>query len=66
MSQRAKPLGAVGVLVAPVLLLLTAGQSDGAATMPSCPATKLTRTGNQTSQLNRSATDSTWNLTGTV
>jgi hypothetical protein len=66
MSKRTKLVGAVTMLAAPVLLVLTAGQSVSATTMPSCPATTLTKTGNQTSAVNRAATNATWNLTGAV
>lgn len=67
MSKRMKLVGAVSVLAAPVLLVLTAGPSQSATAMPSCPSTAtLTKAGSQTSYINQTNTNQTWNLTGAV
>ena len=67
MSKRMKLVGAVSVIAAPVLLVLTAGPSQSATAMPTCPASaSLTMSGNQTSYINKPNTNQTWNLTGAV
>ena len=67
MSKRMKLVGAVSVIAAPGLLVLTAGPSQSATAMPTCPTTaSLTMSGNQTSYINKPNTNQTWNLTGAV
>jgi hypothetical protein len=67
MSKRMKLVGAVSVIAAPGLLVLTAGPSHSATAMPSCPTTAtLSKTGSQTSYINKPNTNLTWNLTGAV
>lgn len=67
MSKRMKLVGAVSVLAAPVLLVVTAGPSQSATAMPTCPTTAaLTKTGTQTGYINQTNTNQTWNLTGAV
>ena len=67
MSKRMKLVGAASVLAAPVLLVLTAGPSQSATATPTCPATAtLTKAGIQTSYINQTNTNQTWNLTGAV
>ena len=67
MSKRTKLVAAVSVLSAPVLMVLTAGPSQSATTMPSCPTTaSLTKAGSQSSYINQTNSNQTWNLTGAV
>ena len=67
MSKRMKLVGAASVIAAPVLLVLTAGPSQSATAMPTCPTTAtLTKAGAQTSYINQTNTNQTWNLTGAV
>ena len=67
MSKRMKLVAAVSVLAAPGLLVLTAGPSQSATTVPTCPATSLTKTaGTQSGYINQTNNNQTWNLTGAV
>jgi len=67
MSKRMKLVAAVSVLAAPGLLVLTAGPSQSATTVPTCPATSLTKTaGSQSGYINQTNNNQTWNLTGAV
>ena len=67
MSKRMKLVAAVSMVATPGLLVLTAGPSESATAMPSCPATAtLSKTGSQTGYINKPSTNQTWNLTGAV
>ena len=67
MSKRMKLVAAVSVLAAPGLLVLTAGPSQSATTVPTCPATSFTKTaGSQSGYINQTNNNQTWNLTGAV
>jgi hypothetical protein len=54
---------ALAVLV-PATLVATTPASSGAVSVPGCPAVSLTRTGPQSSELRKTATDATWDLRG--
>ncbi|MEO5709632.1 MAG: hypothetical protein ABIQ59_07410 [Nocardioidaceae bacterium] len=56
----------IAALAAPALLVMTAGESTGAAGVPTCPASTLTRTGAQKTAVNQVNNAGTWNLTGAV
>ena len=62
--------GLTAVLVAPLLGGLAVEPSvavtTGATTLPTCPATTLTKTGNQTSAVSGTNNGGTWDLTGAV
>src|SRR4051794_18364220 len=53
-------------VVTPSAVLGAAGGSSGVVTVPGCPATQLTRSGQQTTAVDGSATDATWDLRGAV
>ena len=67
MSRRKTTFAALAVAtMAPVLVGLTATESTGATTVPTCPTASLTRTGNQTTAVNQTSNAQTWKLTGAV
>jgi hypothetical protein len=67
MSRR-RTLAALAVLtMAPALVGLSATESTGATTLPTCPTTaSLTKAGIQTTAVNQTNNNQTWNLTGAV
>jgi len=56
------------LLLAPSVLSLipSGGAAEAAVTVPTCPSTTVTRTGNQTTALNQVNNGGTWNLSGAV
>ncbi len=66
MARRTTLSALATVLVAPVLLVVTADASTSAPTMPTCPSTRLTKTGTQSTAVNQTNNGGTWNLTGAV